>query len=47
MLQPGTNPTPLAVNTLDGGTLASMAVSERSFFIRTASHLYRLAQKAE
>lgn len=47
VLQPGTNPTPLAVNTLDGGTLASMAVSARSFFIRSASHLYRLARKAE
>ena len=46
VLQPGTNPTPLAVNTLDGGTLASMAVSARSFFIRSATHLYRLAQKA-
>ena len=43
VIQPGTNPTSLAVNTLDGGTLASMAVSGRSFFIRSVSHLYRIA----
>lgn len=40
---PGTSPQPLVVNTLDGGTLASMAVSARSFFIRSAGHLYRIA----
>jgi outer membrane protein assembly factor BamB len=34
----------LAESTLDGAILASMAVSERSIFIRTNSHLYRLAQ---
>ena len=43
VIQPGTTPTPLAVNALDGGTLASMAVSARSFFIRTGTHLYRIA----
>jgi outer membrane protein assembly factor BamB len=43
VIRPGTNATPLAVNALDGGTLASMAVSDRSFFIRTATHLYRIA----
>ena len=43
VIKPGTNPAPLAVNTLDGGTLASMAVSARSFFIRTTTHLYRIA----
>jgi outer membrane protein assembly factor BamB len=32
----------LAVNQLDGATLASMAVADRSFFIRTGSHLYRI-----
>lgn len=46
VLRPGTNPSPLAVNSLDGGTLASMAVSARSFFIRTATHLYRLSAAA-
>ena len=34
----------LAESTLDGAILASMAVSERSIFIRTMSHLYRVAQ---
>jgi outer membrane protein assembly factor BamB len=43
VIAPGTSPTPLAVNSLDGGTLASMAVSGRAFFIRTATHLYRIA----
>ncbi len=32
----------LATNTLDGAMLASMAVSNRSIFIRTHTHLYRL-----
>jgi hypothetical protein len=35
---------PLAVNALGGATLASMAVAPKSLFIRTATHLYRLAQ---
>ena len=34
----------LAVNRLDGTTLASMAVSGGSIFIRSHSHLYRIAQ---
>jgi outer membrane protein assembly factor BamB len=33
----------LAVNALDGPALASMAVASRSMFIRTATHLYRIA----
>jgi outer membrane protein assembly factor BamB len=33
----------LATNALDGATLASMAVFNRSFFVRSHSHLYRLA----
>jgi outer membrane protein assembly factor BamB len=32
----------LAVNQLDGATLASMAVANQSIFIRTGSHLYRI-----
>jgi outer membrane protein assembly factor BamB len=32
----------LARNTLDGATLASIAVSDRSFFIRSDTHLYRI-----
>ena len=43
VIAPGTSATPIAVNALDGGTLASMAVSGRAFFIRTATHLYRIA----
>ena len=43
VIEPGTTFKRLAVNQLDGAILASMAVSERSFFIRTHSHLYRIA----
>ena len=32
------------INSLDGGALASMAVASQSFFIRTATHLYRIAK---
>jgi outer membrane protein assembly factor BamB len=35
----------LATNSLPGPALASMAVSERSFYLRTASHLYRIAAR--
>ncbi len=35
----------LATNQLDGATLASMAVSGGSLFIRSNSHLYRIGQK--
>jgi outer membrane protein assembly factor BamB len=34
----------LAVNQIDGFALASMAVSKQSIFIRTDSHLYRIAE---
>ena len=34
----------LATNTLDGGLLASMAVSGGSLFLRTDSHLYRILE---
>jgi outer membrane protein assembly factor BamB len=43
VIKPGPAAEQLAVNALDGQTLASMAVSSQSFFIRTASHLYRIA----
>jgi outer membrane protein assembly factor BamB len=33
----------LGSNRLDGGTLASMAVAQGAFFIRTATHLYKIA----
>lgn len=35
----------IATNTLDGPAFASMAVASGSFFIRTASHLYRLSAR--
>lgn len=34
---------PLATNELDGETLASMAVSGGSIFVRSRTHLYRLS----
>jgi outer membrane protein assembly factor BamB len=45
VIEPGTAFKQLAVNSLDGAILASMAVADRSFFIRTHSHLYRIATK--
>lgn len=35
----------LATSTLDGATLASMAISDRSIFIRSDTHLYRLSER--
>jgi outer membrane protein assembly factor BamB len=35
----------LATNTLDGATLASMAVAGEALFIRTDSHLYRIEER--
>ena len=43
VLEPGTTVRELARNELDGFTLASPAVSDGSIFIRSHSHLYRLA----
>lgn len=44
VLEPGREgPKLLAANTLDGAILASMAAAHRSLFVRTSSHLYRLA----
>jgi hypothetical protein len=45
VLAPGKEFRKLAASTLDGEILASMAVAEQSIFIRTGSHLYRLAQR--
>jgi outer membrane protein assembly factor BamB len=36
----------LAVNQLDGSILASIAVGDKSFFIRTSTHLYRIGERA-
>ena len=45
VIQPGTSFRKLAVNKLDGSTLASMAVSGRAIFIRSATHLYRIEKR--
>ena len=43
VIAPGKEFRRLASNPLDGGLLASMAVSNGSLFLRTDSHLYRIA----
>lgn len=42
VVAPGNSYLELAVNELDGATLASPAVAAGSFFIRTGTHLYRI-----
>jgi outer membrane protein assembly factor BamB len=42
VIAPGATFRKLAVSELDGATLASMAVSRGSFFIRSNTHLYRI-----
>jgi outer membrane protein assembly factor BamB len=44
VIEPGTIFKKLATNHLDGPTLASMAVSGGSIFVRSQSHLYRLGR---
>ena len=44
VIAPGKEFRRLATNSLDGGLLASMAVSNGSLFLRTDSHLYRIVQ---
>lgn len=44
VITPGTTYAELAVNQLDGSTLASMAVADGSVFLRTDSHLYRITE---
>jgi outer membrane protein assembly factor BamB len=44
VIAPGREFRRLATNTLDGGLLASMAVSGGSLFLRTDNHLYRLVE---
>jgi len=43
VIAPGRELKHLATNQLEGPTLASMAVSHSSLFIRTATHLYRIS----
>jgi hypothetical protein len=45
VITPGTQFRKLATNELNGATLASMAVSEQSIFIRTGTDLYRIGAK--
>ncbi len=44
VIAPGREFKRLATNALDGATLASMAVSGGSIFIRSATHLYRIGK---
>jgi outer membrane protein assembly factor BamB len=44
VFRPGTDYVELATNEIDGATLASIAVSNGSLFIRSLSHLYRIAR---
>ena len=44
VVAPGRTFRKLAENKLDGSTLASIAVSDGSLFLRTDSHLYRIAE---
>ena len=46
VLAPGKEARRLATNKLEGGQLASMAVAGGSFFLRTDSALYRIAEPA-
>ncbi len=46
VIAPGREFKRLAVNRLDGATLASMAVSNGSFYIRSQSHLYRIGGRS-
>jgi outer membrane protein assembly factor BamB len=49
VIAPGKDFRRLVTNPLDGGLLASMAISSGSLFLRTDSHLYRItaAEAAE
>ena len=45
VVEPARDYRELAINELDGVTFASIAVAHRSLFIRSATHLYRIANK--
>ena len=44
VIEPGLEFKQLARNELDGSTLASIAVSDGAFFVRTGTHLYRIEE---
>jgi outer membrane protein assembly factor BamB len=46
VIAPGKTFRKLATSTLDGATLASMAISGGSIFIRSNSHLYRIGSRS-
>jgi hypothetical protein len=46
VIAPGKEFKALATNQLDGQTLASMAVSSGSIFVRSQTHLYRLSNES-
>jgi outer membrane protein assembly factor BamB len=46
VIAPGPEFERLATNVVEGATLASMAVSDRSIFMRTGTHLYRIGSAA-
>jgi outer membrane protein assembly factor BamB len=43
VIEPGRTFLQLAINRLDGATLASMAIADGAIFIRSDRHLYRIA----
>ncbi len=45
VIEPGRTPRRLATNKLDGALLSSVAVANGSLFLRSDSHLYRIAEK--
>ena len=47
VIKPGRTFQVLATNTLDDGFMSSPAVSDKAFFLRTKSHLYRIESLAE
>ena len=46
VVRPGASFERIAVNQLDAPILASLAVANRSLFVRTATHLYRIANSS-
>jgi outer membrane protein assembly factor BamB len=45
VIEPGKEYRELAANQIDGDTLASLAVSGKALFLRSATHLYRIAEE--
>jgi hypothetical protein len=45
VLQPGKELTMLAENEIEGPLMASAAIADGAFFLRTGTHLYRIEDK--